>query len=128
MPGCVANARVGAITYNAVQLRRAVGVGLATRFRTNHSAIFFGLPHLGRSHRIRSNARIWAEVSGPFKDTHLSPDRHTLEIGSPSFGKLWRDDGRTQSSSPTSHKLKQRGMLNYHLNPRRDSTASRRTS
>jgi len=33
-----------------------------------------------------------------FKDTYLNPDRQSLGIGRPSFGKLWQDDKRGESN------------------------------
>jgi hypothetical protein len=97
MLGYVANARVGAITYNAVHNYVGPLALAGYSLSTNHPPISLSLiwiAHVGFDRMLGFGLKYPTR----FKDTHLNPDRHTLEMGSPSFGKLWRADSRTESN------------------------------
>jgi hypothetical protein len=99
MLGYVASARIGATTYNAVH-NYVMPLALAGySFGTNHPVILgfslIWIGHIGFDRMLGFGLKYPTRL----KDTHLNPDRHTLEIGNPSFGKLWRDDSRTESKS-----------------------------
>lgn len=95
--GYAAHARVGATAYNLVHSYVAPLALAAYSFGSNHTAILslalIWTAHIGLDRMLGFGLKYPTR----FKDTHLNPDRHTLEIGSPSFGKLWRDDNRTES-------------------------------
>jgi hypothetical protein len=95
--GYAASVRGGTITYNAVH--SYVGpLALAAYSLASHRPVILSLSLIWIAH-IGFDRMLGFGLKYPtrFKDTHLNPDRHTLEIGSPSFGKLWRDDNRTES-------------------------------
>jgi hypothetical protein len=98
MLGYVANARIGTITYNAVHSYLVPLALAAYSFGTNHPAILSAsliwIAHIGLDRMLGFGLKYPTR----FKDTHLNSDRHALEIGSPAFGKLWRDDSRTESN------------------------------
>jgi hypothetical protein len=86
MIGYVANARVGAITYNAVH-SYVVPLALAGySFRANRPTILaislIWIAHIGFDRMLGFGLKYPTR----FKDTHLNPDRHTLEIGNRSSG------------------------------------------
>ena len=96
--GYAANARVGSSTYNAVHSYAGPLVLASFSFGANHPAIL-SLSLIWIAH-IAFDRMLGFGLKYPtrFKDTHLNPDRHTLEIGNPSFGKLWQDDNRAESN------------------------------
>jgi|SRR5277367_2180442 len=95
--GYLADARWGAITYNA--LHTYVGpLALGGYSVGTHHPGMFLLALIWSAH-IGMDRMLGFGLKYPtrFKDTHLNPDRHALETGNPSFGKLWREDSRTES-------------------------------
>jgi hypothetical protein len=98
MIGYLASVRLGAITYNAVHTYvgplalAAYGFGLGHQMILSVSLIW--IAHIGLDRMLGYGLKYPTR----FKDTHLNPDRHTLGIGNPSFGKLWQDDKRIESS------------------------------
>lgn len=98
MIGYVANARVGAITYNAIHSYLGPLVLAGYSFGSNHAAILsislIWIAHIGFDRMLGFGLKYPTR----FKDTHLNPDRHTKEFGTQSFGKLWRDDNRVESN------------------------------
>jgi hypothetical protein len=98
MVGYLANARVGAVTYNAVH-SYVVPLALAGySFGTNRPAVLalslIWIAHIGFDRMLGFGLKYPTR----FKDTHLNPDRHTLEIGNPPLGKLWQDNQRAESN------------------------------
>ena len=82
MLGYVANARVGAIMYNGVH--SYVGpLALAGWSLANHPTVLslslIWIAHIGLDRMLGFGLKYPTR----FKDTHLNPDRHTLEIGNP---------------------------------------------
>jgi hypothetical protein len=98
MLGYAANARVGAITYNAVHSYVVPLAVAGYSFRANHPTILalslIWIAHIGFDRMLGFGLKYPTR----FKDTHLNPDRHTLEIGTPPLGKLWQDDNRAESN------------------------------
>jgi hypothetical protein len=98
MIGYVANVRLGAIAYNAVHtyvgplVLAAYAFGMGQRILQGVSLIW--IAHIGFDRMLGYGLKYPTR----FKDTHLNPDRHTLGIGNPSFGKLWQDDKRIESN------------------------------
>ena len=97
MIGYVANVRPGAMTYNAVHtyvgLLRLAAYGFGLGHQMLLSVPLIWIAHIGFDRMLGYGLKYPTR----FKDTHLNPDRHTLGIGNPSFGKLWQDDKRTES-------------------------------
>ena len=93
--GYTANARFGASTYNAVHSYVGPVALAGYSFAAKHPATLLvsliWIAHIGFDRMLGFGLKYPTR----FKDTHLNPDRHTLEIGNPSFGKLWLDDKRT---------------------------------
>jgi Domain of unknown function (DUF4260) len=98
MLGYAANARVGAITYNALHCYVGPLVLAGYSFGLHHLAILslslIWIAHIGLDRMLGFGLKYPTR----FKDTHLNLDRHALEIGTPSFGKLWQDDKRAESN------------------------------
>jgi hypothetical protein len=83
MLGYLANVRVGAISYNAVHCYVAP-LGLAAwSFATNRPAVLalslIWIAHIGFDRMLGYGLKYPTH----FKDTHLNPKRHALEIGNP---------------------------------------------
>jgi hypothetical protein len=97
MVGYIANARVGAIMYNAVHTYASplalAGYSFAAGHQMALTLSFIWIAHIGFDRMLGYGLKYPTR----FKDTHLNPDRHSLGIGRPSFGKLWQDDRRTES-------------------------------
>ena len=83
--GYAANVRVGAITYNAVHCYIAPLILAAGSLGTNHPAILslslIWIAHIGFDRMLGYGLKYPTR----FKDTHLNPARHALEIGQPYF-------------------------------------------
>ena len=98
MLGYVVNVRLGSLTYNAVHTYLGPLLLAAYGFGLGHQTLlwlsFIWIAHIGFDRMLGYGLKYPTR----FKDTHLNPDRHTLGIGNPSFGKLWQDDKRTESS------------------------------
>jgi hypothetical protein len=97
MLGYIASARMGAITYNAVHTYVGPLVLAGYSFAAGHQMSLWvsllWISHIGFDRMLGFGLKYPTQ----FKDTHLNPDRHSLGIGRPSFGKLWQDDNRTES-------------------------------
>jgi Domain of unknown function (DUF4260) len=97
MVGYIASARVGAITYNAIHTYvgalALAGYSFVAGHQTALMLSFIWIAHVGFDRMFGFGLKYPTR----FKDTHLNPDRHSLGIGRPSFGKLWQDDSRAQS-------------------------------
>ena len=83
MLGYAANVRVGAISYNAVHCCAAPLILAACSFGTNHPAILslsiIWIAHIGFDRMLGYGLKYPTR----FKDTHLIPNRHALEVGNP---------------------------------------------
>ncbi len=97
MIGYLANARLGAIAYNAVHTYvgplAIAGYSFATGHQMLLSLSLIWIAHIGFDRTLGYGLKYPTQ----FRDTHLNPDRHTVEIGNPSFGKLWQDGKRQES-------------------------------
>jgi hypothetical protein len=98
MLGYVVNVRLGSLTYNTVHTYVGPLALAAYGFGLGHQMIlrlsFIWIAHIGFDRMLGYGLKYPTR----FKDTHLNPDRHTLGMGNPSFGKLWQDDKRIESS------------------------------
>jgi hypothetical protein len=98
MIGYIVNVRLGSLTYNAVHTYVGPLALAGYSFTTSHQMLLgislIWIAHIGFDRMLGYGLKYPTR----FKDTHLNPDRHTLGIGNPSFGKLWQDDKRTESS------------------------------
>jgi len=90
MIGYVANVRLGTITYNAAHTYIAPLALAAYSFTAGHPMLLWlsliWIAHIGFDRMLGFGLK----YPTVFKDTHLNPDRHTLGIGTPSFGRLWQ--------------------------------------
>ena len=81
MLGYAANVRVGAISYNAVHCYAAPLILAGWSIGANHSAILplslIWIAHIGFDRMLGYGLKYPTR----FKDTHLNPDRHGLDIG-----------------------------------------------
>ena len=82
MLGYAANVRVGAISYNAVHCYVAPLALVGWSLGTNHHAILplslIWIAHIGFDRMLGYGLKYPTR----FKDTHLNPNRHALEISS----------------------------------------------
>jgi len=87
MLGYAANVRIGAISYNSVHCYAAPLILAACSLGTDHSAVL-GLSLIWIAH-IGFDRMLGYGLKYPtrFKDTHLNPNRHALEIGMPYLDK-----------------------------------------
>jgi hypothetical protein len=98
MIGYIVNVRLGAITYNAVHTYVGALALAGYSFKAGHEMLLtlslIWIAHIGFDRMLGYGLKYPTR----FKDTHLNPDRHTFGIGNPSFGKLWQDGQRMESS------------------------------
>jgi hypothetical protein len=84
MLGYLANVRVGAISYNAAHCYVAPLILAGCSPGTNHPAILslslIWIAHIGFDRMLGYGLKYPTR----FKDTHLNPDRHVLDLGHPS--------------------------------------------
>ena len=82
MIGYVRNARLGSMTYNAIHTYVGPFLLIGFSLRTgNRACLLIALiwsAHIGFDRMLGFGLKYPTR----FKDTHLNPDRHTLEIGS----------------------------------------------
>jgi hypothetical protein len=87
MLGYAANVRIGAISYNAVHCYAAPLILAACSLGTNHTAMlslsFIWMAHIGFDRMLGYGLKYPTR----FKDTHLNPNRHALEIETSYFEK-----------------------------------------
>jgi hypothetical protein len=85
MIGYLANARAGAVTYNAIHSYVGPLLLAAFSFGSNRSAVLgvslIWIAHIGFDRMLGFGLKYPTR----FKDTHLNPDRHVLEIGNSSL-------------------------------------------
>jgi hypothetical protein len=97
MIGYLANARVGAVTYNAVHTYIGPCALAGYSIWTSHSSALLisliWIAHIGLDRMLGFGLKYPTR----FKDTHLNPDRHALEIANSPFGSLRQADERNLS-------------------------------
>jgi|SRR5579862_135812 len=98
MIGYAVNVRVGAVAYNAVHTYVVPLLLAAFAFRVGDQSSWklalIWTAHIGMDRALGFGLKYPTH----FKDTHLNPDRHSFEIGTASFGQLWRSDTRAESN------------------------------
>src|ERR1700689_4884322 len=97
MLGYVLNTKIGSAFYNLVHTSSVpillLVVAIVAPLPVLEPCALIWLAHIGFDRMLGYGLKYPTR----FQDTHLNPDRHTLGIGNPSFGKLWQDDKRTES-------------------------------
>jgi hypothetical protein len=98
MIGYVANARVGCVIYNAVHTYVGpLALGCYAVWSDHRQALLLSLiwaAHIGLDRMLGFGLKYPTR----FKDTHLNPDRHALEIANSPFGSLRQADERALSN------------------------------
>ena len=98
MIGYVANARVGSVIYNAVHTYVGpLALGCYAVWSDQRQALLLSLiwaAHIGLDRMLGFGLKYPTR----FKDTHLNPDRHALEIANSPFGSLRQADERALSN------------------------------
>jgi hypothetical protein len=98
MIGYVANARMGCVIYNAAHSYVGpLALGGYSVWSDHRQALLLSLiwaGHIGLDRMLGFGLKYPTR----FKDTHLNPDRHALEIANSPFGSLRQADERALST------------------------------